>query len=98
MTNIEKKYNLNNTISKYFKETWLKYILDKTIHYSNIQKNMRTVNSIEIFNRYFHKQFNGKGIVTIYELTDALKEKFINSEIRLINDEKRIANFKRRNY
>ena len=54
---------------------------------------MRIVNSLEIFNRYFHKLCNGKGLVSIYELTYSIKDKFSNSEIKLINDEKKISNF-----
>ena len=86
--NIEKKYNLNHEISTYFKDSWVKYLLDKTISYNNTPKNMRTVNSLEIFNRYFHKLCNGKDLVSIYELTCSIKDKFSNSEIKLINGEK----------
>ena len=90
MNNIEKNYNLNHDVSNYFKDTWIKYLLDKTISYISIAKNMRTVNSVEIFNRYFHKSCNKKGLVSIYELTYTIKDKFINSEIKLINDEKKL--------
>ena len=34
----------------------------------------------------------GKGLVSIYELTYSIKDKFSNSEIKLINDEKKISN------
>ena len=60
LNNIEKKYNLNHHVSNYFKDTWIKYLLDKTISYNNIPKNMRTVNSIEIFNRYFQNHVTEK--------------------------------------
>ena len=89
LRNIEKKNKLNNNVSTYFEVQWDKYTLDKTICYLNIPKNMRTVNSIEIFNLYFHRSCNRKGLVTIYELTDTIKEKFKNTEFKLINDEKK---------
>ena len=60
LNNIEKKYNLNHHVSNYFKDTWIKYLLDKTISYNNIPKNMRIVNSIEIFNRYFQNHVTEK--------------------------------------
>ena len=40
---IDKKYNLNDKISKYYMSQWFN-------------------NSIEIFNRYFHKKCNRKGL------------------------------------
>ena len=73
---IEKKYELSNKISNYYINQWIKYINDEVICYLNVPENIRTVNSIEIFNRYFHKKCNGKGLVTIYELLDRIKEEY----------------------
>ena len=70
----------------------MKYINDEVICYLNIPKNIRTVNSIEIFNRYFHKKCNGKGLVTIYELLDSIKEEFKENEFKLFNYKKKLSN------
>ena len=83
---IEKKYNLNDKISKYYMSQWFKFLANDAISYLNINKNKRTNNSIEIFNRYFHKKCNGKGLVTIYELTESIKEEFNEKEYKLISE------------
>ena len=76
----------------------MKYILDKTIYYINIPKNKRTVNSLEIFNRYFHQSCNGKGLVIIYELTNSIKDKLREAEIKIINDEKKLSSVRKNKF
>ena len=88
---IEKKYKLSNIISNYYINQWLTYINNDVICYLNVPKNIRTVNSIEIFNRYFHKKCNGKGLVTVYELLDSIKDEFKEKEFKLFNLEKNLA-------
>ena len=58
LTGLEKKYKLDNKISNYYIDQWFKFLDNNTISYLNVQKIRRTNNTIEIFNRYFHKKCN----------------------------------------
>ena len=91
LSNIEKKYKLNNEISKYFIDQWYKYTENKAICYIDIPINKRTNNAIEIFNRYFHKKCNGKGLISFYEMCDSIKTEFKEKEDKLLYLEKRLA-------
>lgn len=46
---------------------------------------------MEIFNRYFHKKCNGKGLITIYEICNSIKTEFKEKEDLLLISEKNIA-------
>ena len=43
---------------------------------------------MEIFNRYFHKKCNGKGLITIYEKCNSIKNEFKEKVDLLSNCEK----------
>lgn len=73
---------------------WFKFLNKDIIYYLNIPKNIRANNSIESFNKYFHKKYNGKGLITIYELIETIKEEFIDKEYKLISKEKKLSKIK----
>ena len=60
LNKIENKYKLNHVVSSNYVEQLSKLFIDGTICYLNIPKNIRTVNSVEIFNRYFTRNAMGK--------------------------------------
>lgn len=58
LNDIDKKYNINGKITKYYMSQWFKYFITNTISYLNISKDKTTNNAIEIFSRYFHMKCN----------------------------------------
>ena len=68
------------------------YIVPNNIlSYLYVRVNKRTNNAIAIFNRYFHKKCNGKGLISISELSESIKEDFRDQEFKLTIQEKKFS-------
>jgi hypothetical protein len=91
LSKIEIKYKLDDNISKYYSNQWFKYLQNKSNNYANIPINKCTNNAVEIFNTYFHKKCNGKGLITIYEMCNSIKTEFKEKEDLLLISEKNIV-------
>ena len=93
-----KKNKIYNDFKDYFIETWSKYFRDKTLVLKDIDKKIRTNNSIENFNRNFKERFEQKNNIDIVIYVDNLitiSKEIKNYYIEQINKpSKKISNNK----